>query len=88
MFYSVLLTLAADALLFELGVRQLAARIPFEGMTQHDTLRTLHSDEICCREAANLCKSGGPFLHQEQHLFKNRHNSKVDLKNLKSVGVP
>jgi hypothetical protein len=28
-FYSVRLTMAADAILFELGVRQLAARIPF-----------------------------------------------------------
>jgi hypothetical protein len=32
MFYSVTLTLAADTILFELGVRQLTARIPFEGM--------------------------------------------------------
>jgi hypothetical protein len=36
MFYSVQLTMAADAILFELGVRQLAARIPFEGVAQRD----------------------------------------------------
>jgi hypothetical protein len=46
------------------------------------------SDEICCREAANLCKSGEPFLHRELHLLKNRNNTTVDFKNLKSVGVP
>jgi hypothetical protein len=34
MFYSVPLTLSADAVLFELGVRQLAAQIPFEGGAQ------------------------------------------------------
>jgi hypothetical protein len=32
MFYSVKLTMAAGAILFELGVRQLAARILFEGV--------------------------------------------------------
>jgi hypothetical protein len=41
MFYSVPLTMAADAKLFELGVRQLAARKPFEGMSQRDAVRTL-----------------------------------------------
>jgi hypothetical protein len=41
MFYSVPLTIAADAKLFKLGVRQLAARIPFEGVAQCDALRTL-----------------------------------------------
>jgi hypothetical protein len=30
MFYSILLTMAADAVLFELGVCELAAWIPFE----------------------------------------------------------
>jgi hypothetical protein len=36
------LTMAADAVLFELEVRQLAAaRIPFEGVGQHDALRNL-----------------------------------------------
>jgi hypothetical protein len=35
------LTMAAEAVLFELGVRQLAARIPLEGVAQHDALRTL-----------------------------------------------
>jgi hypothetical protein len=41
MFYSIPLTMAADAVLFELGVCQLAARTPFEGMTQRDAVRTL-----------------------------------------------
>jgi hypothetical protein len=36
MFYSVALTITADAKIFELGVRQLAARIPFEGVAQRD----------------------------------------------------
>jgi hypothetical protein len=41
MFYSVPLAMAAEAVLFELGVRQIAARIPFEGVAQRDALRTL-----------------------------------------------
>jgi hypothetical protein len=75
---SVPLTMAAYAVLFELGVRQLAARIPFEGVTQRDGLSTLR-----CRKAANLCKSGEPFLHRELHLLKNRNNTTVDFKILK-----
>jgi hypothetical protein len=35
------LTMAADSRLFELGVRQLAARTPFEGLAQRDAVRTL-----------------------------------------------
>jgi hypothetical protein len=46
------------------------------------------TDEICRREAAILCKSGEPFLHREPHLLKNRNKTKVDFKNLNSVGVP
>jgi hypothetical protein len=41
MFYSIPLIMAADAKLFVLGVRQLAGRIPFEGVAQHDEVRTL-----------------------------------------------
>jgi hypothetical protein len=41
MFYSIMLTMAADEIVFELGVRQLAARIPFEGVAQHYAVRTL-----------------------------------------------
>jgi hypothetical protein len=41
MFYSIPLTMAADAVLFEFGVCQLAAQIPFEGVSQHEALRTL-----------------------------------------------
>jgi hypothetical protein len=41
MFYSIPLTIAADAILFELGGRQLAAWIPFESMAQRDSVRTL-----------------------------------------------
>jgi hypothetical protein len=38
------LTMAADAILFELGVRQLAARIPFEGVAQRDAVRHFYTD--------------------------------------------
>jgi hypothetical protein len=41
MFYSVLLTMAPEAIHFELSVPHLASRIPFEGAAQHDTVRTL-----------------------------------------------
>jgi hypothetical protein len=41
MFHSIPLTRAADAKLFELGVRQLAAGIPFEGVAQCDAVQTL-----------------------------------------------
>jgi hypothetical protein len=37
MFYSVAQTITADAKIFELSVRQLAARITFEGVAQHDS---------------------------------------------------
>jgi hypothetical protein len=48
----------------------------------------LDTDEICRREAANLCKSGELFLHRKPHLLKNFNNTTVDFKNLKMVGVP
>jgi hypothetical protein len=67
MFYSVSLTMAADTTLFKLGVRQLAALIQFEGVVQRDSVRNFDTDEICRREAANLCKSGEPVLHREPH---------------------
>jgi hypothetical protein len=41
MFYSIPLTMAADAVLFKPGVSQLAAQIPFEGVAQLDAVRTL-----------------------------------------------
>jgi hypothetical protein len=40
MFYSVPLTMAADEVLFELGVRQLAPPISLEGVAQRDAERT------------------------------------------------
>jgi hypothetical protein len=40
MFYSVSLTMAADAIIFEVGVRQSAARIQFEGVAKRDAVRT------------------------------------------------
>jgi hypothetical protein len=43
--------MAADAILFELGVRQLAARIPFEDMGSVTLSENL---EICRREAAKV----------------------------------
>jgi hypothetical protein len=77
--------MAADAVLSELCVRQLAARILFEGVAQRDALKKhFDTDEICSREAANLCKSGEPFLHREPHLLKNCNNTTVYFKNLKS----
>jgi hypothetical protein len=41
MFYNVLLTITADAIIFELGVRQLAAQILFDGVGQRNAVRTL-----------------------------------------------
>jgi hypothetical protein len=38
MIYSVPLTMAADAILFELGVRQLAARIPLKGVAKRNNM--------------------------------------------------
>jgi hypothetical protein len=46
MFFSVSLTMAADAILVELGVRLFASRIPFEGVVQRDAVRTL---QHCCK---------------------------------------
>jgi hypothetical protein len=37
----VTLTMPADPMLFELGVRQLAARKPFEGVVQRNAVRIL-----------------------------------------------
>jgi hypothetical protein len=54
MFYSVLLTMAADAKLFELGVHQLAARIQYKGVAQRGAVRTLrHSRNLSLRICAN-----------------------------------
>jgi hypothetical protein len=41
MINSVTLTMAVDTILFELGVRQFAVRIPFEGVVQCDAVGTL-----------------------------------------------
>jgi hypothetical protein len=64
--------MAADAILFELGVRQLAARISFGDVTQRDAVRNFNfdADGICHCIAANLCKSGEPFLHRENIIKK------------------
>jgi hypothetical protein len=80
--------MSADAILVELGVRQLALRMPFEDVAQRDTVRTLTLLQICRCKAANLCKLGEPFLYIEPPLLKNHNNKMVDLKNLKSVGMP
>jgi hypothetical protein len=45
MFYSIQLTTAAGAILFELGVRQLAARILYEDVAHRDAVRTLRHRE-------------------------------------------
>jgi hypothetical protein len=62
--------MVADTIFVELGMHQLSSRIPFEGVTQCDAVRTPTLMQICRREAANLCKSGESFLHREQHLLK------------------
>jgi hypothetical protein len=41
MIYSVTITIAADTILFEFVVRQLAARIQFRGVAQRDAVRKL-----------------------------------------------
>jgi hypothetical protein len=41
MFYSLLLTMAADAMFVDLGVQQLASSILFEGVVQSSAVRTL-----------------------------------------------
>jgi hypothetical protein len=58
MFYSIRLTITAVAKIFELG-----ARIPFKGWRRVTLYEHFDTDEIICRVAANLCKSGEPFLH-------------------------
>jgi hypothetical protein len=70
--------MAADATHFELGVRQLAAHIPFEGVAQRDAVRNFDTDEICRRKTTHLCKSGEPFLHREPHRLENRNNTTFD----------
>jgi hypothetical protein len=49
MFCSVPLTMAAEAILVDLGVRQLALRIPFEGVAQREAVKKLRHS---CRFAA------------------------------------
>jgi hypothetical protein len=49
MFYSVPLTMAAYAKLFERGVCQLTARIPYEGVTQRDTVVYFSSQPVGLR---------------------------------------
>jgi hypothetical protein len=44
MFYSIPQTVAVDVKLFELGVCQLAARIPFEGVARRDALKNFNID--------------------------------------------
>jgi hypothetical protein len=46
--------MAADAILVELDVRQLASRIPFEGVAQRDAVRTPTLKQIFRCETANL----------------------------------
>jgi hypothetical protein len=59
--------MAADAVLFELGMRQLAALIPFEGVAQPDAFRTLPT--LMKFAAAKLrIYANQPFLHRELHL--------------------
>jgi hypothetical protein len=52
MFYIVPLTMAADAILVELGVRQLASGITFEGVATHDARETLK--QLCKFAATRL----------------------------------
>jgi hypothetical protein len=69
MFYSDPPTIAADAILVELGVHQLASWIPFEGVAQHNTVRTL---QHCCKFAAaklRICANQVNRFYIESCLF-------------------
>jgi hypothetical protein len=59
--------MASDAILFELGVRQSALRIPFEGMAQRDAIRTIYKFAPPSCEY-NLCEAGELFFHRETPL--------------------
>jgi hypothetical protein len=88
MFYSVRLTMAANATLLELGVRQLAARILFVGVAQRDAVRNFDTDEICCRKAAICANQVNHFYFDSRIVKKNHNKTTFDFKNFKSVGVP
>jgi hypothetical protein len=66
--------MAADAILFELGVRQSAARIPFKGVAQRDTIRNFDTDENCA-EKLRICANQ---VNPEPHYLKNRNNMMFD----------
>jgi hypothetical protein len=72
MFYGVLLTMAADAILVELVVRQLASWKPFEGKTQYDAVRTLC--HLCKFAAAKLRIGSNKMIrfYIDSHLFKTK----------------
>jgi hypothetical protein len=79
MFYSVPLTIAADAKVFELGVRQVAARIPFEGVAQCDDVRTLKTQMKFAATKLRICANQVNRFYIESRIFLKivtiRHDS-------------
>jgi hypothetical protein len=69
MFYSFPLTMAAGAILVELGVRQLASRIPFEGVAQDDCVGTLRMMKIC-RRKVTICENQANHFYIESRSLK------------------
>jgi hypothetical protein len=57
--------------------------MPFEGVAQHDAVRTPTLMQICCCEAANLCQSDELFFTSRAVSFNNHYNTAVDFKKLK-----
>jgi hypothetical protein len=69
--------MAADAMLVEIGVRQLAFRIPFD--EHNDT------DANLPPQSCEFVKIRSTVFTSAAALLKNRNNPTVDFKNLKSV---
>jgi hypothetical protein len=70
MFYSVPLTMASNAKFFELGVRQLAARIPFKGVAQRDAERTLPTLMKFSAAKLRICANQvNRFFYIESRIF-------------------
>jgi hypothetical protein len=69
MFYSVLLTMAADAILVELGVHQLALQILIEGVTGCDAVRTLGHCFKFAVAKLRICANQVNHFYIESRLF-------------------
>jgi hypothetical protein len=69
MFYSIPLTMAAEAKFYELGVRQLAARIPFEGVAQRDAVRTFRHWWNLPPPSCGICANQVNHFYIESRIF-------------------